>query len=162
VESVKAAGLKNSKDGSCEMLDCEFTVVDGEFAKRKFWQPLLLSGTTDGQAQAAKMGRGVLRAILESARNIKPDDQSEAAKNKRRAEFADFNNLRFIVRIGIEKSKDRNFPDKNKVLEVITPDQKQWKAVEQVSASAQVAQPGAVAAAVAKPAQAITRPEWAQ
>ena len=29
--------LKRSKDGGCEMLDVEYVVVDGPFAKRKFW-----------------------------------------------------------------------------------------------------------------------------
>jgi len=30
--------LKRSKDGSCEMLDCEFAVTDGPFKGRKFWR----------------------------------------------------------------------------------------------------------------------------
>ena len=29
--------LRRSKDGESEGLDCEFTVVDGPCAKRKFW-----------------------------------------------------------------------------------------------------------------------------
>jgi len=32
----EAGWLRRSKDGGSEALDCEFTVVDGEFAKRKF------------------------------------------------------------------------------------------------------------------------------
>jgi hypothetical protein len=34
--------LKRSKDGSCEMLDPELTVVDGPYAHRKFWQNFVL------------------------------------------------------------------------------------------------------------------------
>jgi hypothetical protein len=153
--------LKRSADGGSEGLDCEFTVVDGEFAKRKIWQLLLLNGTTDGHAKAAEISRAFLRGVLESARNIKPDDNSEAAQSKRKAEIGDFNNLRFIARIFVEKSKDPNFPDKNR-LQAITPDQKQWKVVEQLPASAQMGLPGVAAPASAKPAQAVTRPEWAQ
>ena len=54
--------LKRSKDGGCEMLDLEFVVVDGPHAKRKFWEHLVLSGTTDGHAKAAEITRGMLRA----------------------------------------------------------------------------------------------------
>ena len=126
---------------AAEGLDCEFTVVDGEYAKRKIWQFMILSGTTDGHAKAAEISRALLRGILELARNIKPDDVSEEAAAKRKAELADFKNLRFIARISIEKSKDPAFDDKNK-LEAITPDQRQWVAVEQIAASGQAELPG--------------------
>ena len=36
--------LKRFGDGSAEGLDCEFTVVDSEYAKRKVWQTMILSG----------------------------------------------------------------------------------------------------------------------
>ena len=44
---------------------------------------LILSGTTDGHAKAARISRSLLRGIVESAFNIKPDDVSEAAQQKR-------------------------------------------------------------------------------
>ena len=47
--------LKRSANGGSEGLDCEFTVVDGEYAKRKIWQFMILSGTTDGHAKAAEI-----------------------------------------------------------------------------------------------------------
>src|SRR5262249_40596995 len=62
--------LKRSKTGEAEGLDCEFTVVEGPYAKRKFFGFMILSGTTDGHAQAADITRSRLRAILESARGI--------------------------------------------------------------------------------------------
>jgi hypothetical protein len=91
--------LKRSNDGGAEMLDCEFVIVDGEFAKRKIWQLLLLSGTTDGHATAAEISRAFLRGVLESARNIKPNDVSAEAYDRRKAGFADFNGMRFIARL---------------------------------------------------------------
>ena len=45
--------LKRSRDGGCEMLDCEFSVIDGQYAGRKFWESLILNGTTSGHAKAA-------------------------------------------------------------------------------------------------------------
>ena len=105
--------------------------------------------------------------IVEIAYGINPNDHSEAAAKRRNVEIADFNNLRFIARVGIEKSKDPAYPDKNR-LEAVTPDRKEWKPVEQLLEVAQMGLPGvprATAApagtATAKPAQAITRPAWA-
>ena len=58
--TVRAGGageggwLKRSADGGSEALDCEFVVVDTEYAKRKIWMLLTLNGTTDGHAEAGK------------------------------------------------------------------------------------------------------------
>jgi hypothetical protein len=149
--------LLRSKDGLCEMLDCEFTLVDGPFAKRKFWERFVLAGTKDGHAKAAEISRGRLRAILESARGIKPDDKSPEARKARTVPLKDFNGLRFIVKIGIEKGKDRgngegNYPDRNVMLTVVTPDRKDWHAVEQMPHATQASFD--MTPAIAKPAWA--------
>src|SRR5262249_32711754 len=129
--------LKRSKDGGCEMLDVEYVVVDGTHARRKFWGNMVLVGTTDGHAEAAKISRGVLRTIIESARGIKPDDMSPQARAARTVSLKDFDNLVFLGKIGIEKGGPKNdgsgesWPDKNILAAVITPDKKEWHAVEQ-------------------------------
>ena len=156
---------KRSKDGGCEMLDVEYVVVEGKYARRKFWSNMIMSGTTDGHAEAAKISLGTLRTILESARNIRPDDLSPAARAARTVSLKDFDGLTFVVRVGIERggpNKDKpgeNWPDKNIIAAVITPDKKEWKPVEQ-------APPfdgggGAQAAAPANAAPPIARPGWA-
>ena len=155
--------LKRSQDGGCEMLEAEFTVVDGEFSRRKLWERLVLAGTTDGHAKAAEISRGKLRAILESARGVKPDDASEQARAARKANLADFNGMRFIARIGIEKGKPRangdgEYPDRNVLLTVVTPDRKDWHAIEQVVQPPR--SPADASAAPTVPA-AIARPAWA-
>jgi hypothetical protein len=159
--------LRRSKAGDSEALDCRLTVVDGEFAKRVFFTLFTVAGTTEGQAVAADISRRRLRAMLESARNIRPDDESDAAKQARRAEsWGDLDGLRFVGRIGIEPAKE-NFKAKNILTEVITPDRKEWHAVEQVpkqanaATSPQQAAAGTAAAAAAA-APAITRPAWAR
>jgi hypothetical protein len=68
--------LRRSRDGGSEGLDLELAVVDGEYARRKLWLWLTLGGTTAGHAEAARISREKLRAILESARGIRPDDKS--------------------------------------------------------------------------------------
>ena len=153
--------LKRSQDGGCEMLDCELVVVDGPHMKRKLWERMIISGTTDGHAKAAEISRGKLRAILESARGIKPNDTSKEAREARTAEFGDFDGLCFIARIGIEKGRPRNdgtgesYPDRNTIASVITPDRKDWHTVEQAPRPAgSVTGDTAIVAPISKPAWA--------
>jgi hypothetical protein len=161
--------LRRSKAGDSESLDCEFVVVDGKFEKRKFWSSLLVNGTTEGQATAADISRRRLRAMLESARGIRPDDNSETANAARRTEsWGDFDGLRFIGRIGIEPAKGA-YRAKNILLEVVTPNRKEWRHVEQVDKPVggdnTPPTPGGAAAAPPKAAAtttAIARPAWAR
>jgi hypothetical protein len=150
--------LKRSKDGGCEMLDCEFVVTDGPHVKRKFWENMVIVGTTDGHTKAAEITRGKLRAILESARGIKPNDKGSEARKARTAELSDFDGLCFIVKIGVEKGKG-DYPDRNVIATVVTPDRKDWHKVEQTPRPASsVADTTPAAAAVVVP---IAKPAWA-
>src|SRR5258708_38983861 len=141
--------------------------MDGEYARRKFWTLFTVNGTTEGQATAADVSRRRLRAMLESALGIKPDDKSDAANAARRtASWGDFDGLRFIGRIGIEPAKGE-YRAKNVLSEVITPNRKEWHHVEQVakpeglgSAPAKTAAAATAAAATAAPV--IVRPAWAR
>jgi hypothetical protein len=147
--------LKRSANSQCEGLDAEFIVVDGEYAKRKFWSFMVLSGTTDGHEQAADITKRRLRAILESALGIKPEDVSEKAKTARNAEYADFDGMRFLCKLGIEPARD-GYKAKNIIAEVITPDRKEWHAVEQQPEGPKPKKGGATAPTP------ITKPAWAQ
>jgi hypothetical protein len=60
--------LKRSKTGESMAVDAEFTIVEGPFARRKFWSLFTVEGTTDGHAKAADISASRLRAILESAK----------------------------------------------------------------------------------------------
>jgi hypothetical protein len=156
--------LRRSKDGGSEGLDLEFAVVHGEYAKRKLWTLLTLGGTTNGHAEAARISREKIRAILESARGIRPDDKSEAAAEGRRiANYGELNNMRFIGRIGVEPARN-SFKAKNTLDEVITPDRTDWHHVEQVAVEQAVKESTAPSTAAAKPASTpakIERPRWA-
>jgi hypothetical protein len=170
VMQVRAGGagedglLKRSKDGGCEMLDCEFVVTDGEFKRRKFWGYYILAGTTDGHAKAMEISQGTLRQILESARGIKPDDMSPGARERRTADLKDFNGLSFIAKIGIEKGRPRNdgsgenYADKNILAAVITPDKKGWHPVDQLPPSSGGSGPSTPSSTPSTP---VARSEWA-
>jgi hypothetical protein len=161
--------LKRTSKGDAEMLDCEFTVLDGEHARRKFWGGILLAGTTDGHKQMADTNRGRLKKILESARGIKAGDTSAQNLAKYRADLKDFDNIVFIARIGVEKGgarKDANgnptgefYADKNVLAAAIGPEHKDWHPVEQPLPF----NGGGAAAAATPPSDStpIAPPDWA-
>jgi len=160
--------LKRTRAGDAEMLDCELVVVDGPHAKRKFWERWILNGTTAGQAQAAEIARSVLRAILDSALGLKPDDISPQARAARTVSLGQFEGMTFVGKIGIEKGRPKNdgtgenWPDKNILAAVITPDKKEWHPSEQPppfngGGGSGVASPSASP----QSAPPIQRPGWA-
>jgi hypothetical protein len=151
--------LKKSADGGSEGLDCEFTITAGEHAKRKFWQIFTLQGTTEGHAEAGKISRKTLRAILESARGIRPDDKSEAAQAARKLDsWGDLDQLRFIAKLGVRPASG-NYPAKNTILEVVTPERQDWKKLDQIPRGPASRGPEK---SEAPPANAIVRPQWGQ
>jgi hypothetical protein len=148
--------LTRSKDGASENLNATFIVCEGPFATKKFTQRFTLSGPTEGHETAKGITRNTMRAILESARGIKPNDKSESATAARRASsWAEFNNLRFIAKVGVEPASN-GYSAKNKLETVITAELKDWKKVEQIQTAAS---PGATAPS---PAGTIALPDWAK
>ena len=167
--------LKRSKSGECEMLDLQFVLLDGPYAKRKFWGNFIVEGTTAGQLQAVDISRSTIRAIIESARGVRPDDMSPEARQKRVAEFGDLNGMAFLGKVGVEKGSlkqdgsGERYSDKNTLVAAITPDRKDWHHVEQPPAPPVPPRNGGGAAASttgngspAPAAPAIGRPNWAE
>ena len=157
--------LKRSTAGDCEMLDLEFTVVDGSYKGRKFWQYLIITGTTDGQKKMAADSLGVLKAILDSALGLKPKDVSAEARAARTVGVKKFEGMNFMAKIGVEvggpkKDGSGNWADKNILAGVITPDKTDWHPVEQpppFNGGGDSAAPTSSA-----PAAPVERPEWAR
>src|SRR5262245_58800126 len=160
--------LTRSQDGGCEMLVAELTLVDGPFKGRKIFERWILEGTTDGHEEAAKISRSTLRAILDSALGLKPNDVSPQARAARTVGLKEFEGKTFIGKIGQEKGgpkKDKttgvgeNWPDKNILAGVITPDKKDWRPSEQPPPFNGGG--GGAQAAPAGTAAPIARPGWA-
>jgi hypothetical protein len=116
--------LTRSRNGDSCYLDCEFVILEGQYAKRKIFDKIGIKG---GDAWV-NMGKARIRAILESAKNIDPKDMSEAAMSARKiASFEELNGLDIVIKIGIERDKDGAYHDKNKVASIITPDNVAYK-----------------------------------
>jgi hypothetical protein len=156
----KDGWLTRAKNGNSEHLDCEFIVVDGPHAKRKFWNRYTVAGVN--HEQAIEISRKSFKAMLESAKGIRPSDESEAAKAGRQTKgWQDFDQLRFVVRVGVEPPKD-GYAAKNFIREIITPERQAWKKPEQVDRDL-IGKPTMTGTAPAQPASAntIARPQWA-
>lgn len=148
-------------------LAAEFVVTGGEHAKRKLWSNVGLhspKGPTWGQ-----MGRSFIRAALNSARNIHPQDTSPQATAARRIQgFHELDGLEFIARVDIER--DAKGEDRNVIRLAIEPDHPEYARLKGVPPKSNPSgTPGATAQAVpsrtAPPAQrtAVTaKPVWAQ
>lgn len=151
-------------------LSAEFVVTGGDFAKRKLWSNIGLysaKGPTWGQ-----MGRSFLRAALNSARNVHPQDNSPPAVAARRiAGFHELDGLEFLARVDVEK--DAKGGDRNVVKLAVEPDHPDYARLMGVPArghgapSAPTARVAATPAhspvpASAAPARAPTgKPAWA-
>lgn len=112
-----------SDETGAVFLSCEFVLLTGPFAKRKIWSNVGLhsnKGPTWSQ-----MGRSFIKAVLNSSRNINPDDSSSEAQRARQIRsFGELDGAEFAARIGIEKDGQGEY--RNIIRLVIEPDHKEY------------------------------------
>ena len=143
----------------------EFVVLEGTYAKRKMWSNIGLQskkGPTWGQ-----MGRSMIRAILNSARNIHPQDNGPQAAAARRIQgFNELDGIEFLARVDVEK--DAKGEDRNVVKLAVEPDHKDYTALMGATPRAPTGSVTSVAAPAASGTPAPQRPAttgkpaWAQ
>ena len=159
-----------SFDTGAVYLACEFVVTGGPFVKRKMWSNVGLyskKGPTWGQ-----MGRSFIRAALNSARNVHPQDNTpQAAAARRIASFADLDGIEFLARVDVEK--DAKGEDRNVVKVAVEPGHKDYAAVMGAVSKGPAGGGNSGAPAQAAPAHAAPqrpgaapvatgKPSWAQ
>lgn len=130
---MDAGLLKQSASSDAKMLDCEFTVTEGPFARRKFWQFFTVSGGTldsKGQSKGWNITKSTLRAMIDSATGLDPKDMSEAAKQKRVIQgLKQFDGITFVARIMVDPATDPQYSDKNVLANVVVPGEPQYAPV---------------------------------
>ena len=109
--------LTPTKAEDAEMLKAEFTVLEGEFAKRKLFASWIVKGTTDGQ-KSISANNAMCKRIIASALFLDPNDRTPETLAKYRIEYRDFDGLKFLAKIGIEPGRD-GFEDKNVITRAI-------------------------------------------
>jgi len=155
--------------GGWQYISAEMTIIGGDYDKRKVWQNFMWNcvGPTDAASaeKTANITRSNLRALLESARNIQPADESPAGQQGRQInDFGDLNGMQFKAKLRIEPGND-GYAAKNQIKVIITPDMPEYGAAPQQAVATAPVQVGQAADAVV--AQAATTqpagntPAWA-
>ena len=90
----------NSPGSDVKSLDTEFTVTEGPYARRKFWQLFTVSGgkvDDNGVSIGWKISKNTFRAMIDSGLGLDPKDMSESAKAKRVLRgLADLGGITFV------------------------------------------------------------------
>jgi hypothetical protein len=163
---MDAGLLKAAAESDAKMLDCEFTVVEGPFVRRKFWQNFTVAGgkvDDKGQSKGWNISKASFRAMVDSALNLSPKDISEAAKAKRVLQgLKQLDGITFVARIMVEPASDPKYRDQNRLANVVLPDEPQYA----VLMKGEAVDPEPVNAKPRKPANAGTAagqnaPAWA-
>lgn len=125
--------LKASQSSDARMLDCEFTILDGPYARRKFWQSFTVSGgkvDEKGQSIGWKISKTTFRAMIESALGLDPRDDSAATKAKRVVPgLKHLDGIVFAARIMVEPASSPQFRDQNRIANVVVPDEPNYGAI---------------------------------
>lgn len=121
--------LLGRSDKGNEYLDAEFKVCSPTYEDKAIWQNL----TVIGSDQAVKISMRMLRAIVESARNLDPNDQSpEATEARKLQDWSDLEGIRFMVKVDAKAEvsyKDGKTYINNHIKRVITPDMEEYAIV---------------------------------
>ncbi len=153
----------NQPGSDVMLLDAEFTIAEGPYARRKFWQNFTVQGgkvDEQGQSIGWKISKSIFRAMIDSALGLNPSDMSEAAKARRVLRgLADLDGISFIAKIQIEPSRNPAYKDANKLEHVVLPTAPEWQKV--MAGETVPAQPAHRLRPAAAPTQQAN-PAWGQ
>lgn len=136
-------------------LDAEYTVLEGQYAKRKIWSMIGLYSPKG--PDWANMGRSLIRGILNSSRGLLDKDKSPEAQAARRINgFADLDGLEFVARIDV--GTDTNGDEKNEIRNAVTPDHKEYARI--MGGPASMASAPSHAQPHAQPGHALSTPNY--
>ena len=151
-----------SQSSKAKWLPLEFTLIGGQYDGRKVWHRLFVDGDKLNEKNipiAKDIGLKLMRAIIESARNIAPDDMSEGAQAKRQLNSIDeLKGMELCIKIGIEEGTN-GYEDKNRLIAPLTINQKGYIGSNQQSNNS--AKPTATDQTTPQSSES-TVPDWAK
>jgi hypothetical protein len=174
--SQSAMFFKKSAHTSAVWMPIEMTIVGGQFDKRKVWQNIFVHGDaideTSGVSKARLIGLDTIRKIINSGHNLTATDMSPEAQAKRQINgVEELQGLEVCFVIGIEKSNDPQYADKNRIKTFLSPDSGDFiasngsgaaPAASPLSPMPPQVQQAMNAQMPAQQAQASVAPAWAQ
>ena len=128
------AWFKRSQNTSAKWMEIEYTIIGGEYDRRKFWDRIFVDGDKigpRGMPQAKEIGLRTLKSLVESARNIDPADMSPQAQQSRNITgMMDLNGMEICAKIGIKKGNN-GYADQNSLMAALAPNSKEYLASAQ-------------------------------
>lgn len=155
--------LKASERSDALMLNCELTLLDGPFARRKFWQNFTVAGgKRDEKSESIgwNITKSSFRAMIDSAIGLDPKDESQAAREKRKLEgLRQLEGIVFAARIMIEPETPGHAAS-NRIANIVVPGEAEYAKIM----AGQPVPPDPVNAAPRKPraGAATVAPAWSQ
>jgi hypothetical protein len=127
---LDAGLLTQSKTSDAKMLDCEFTVMDGPYIRKKFWRNFVVDGgkrNEKGESIGWNISKSFFRAMIESTTGLDPKDMSPEAKQKRTLQgLKHLDGIVFVGRIMIEPASNPQYKDKNDLANVVLANEPQY------------------------------------
>ena len=121
--------FKASASSKAKWAEIEFTIVGGQYDRRKVWDNIFVDGDKLGESgmpMAKEIGLRTLKAIIDSAFSLDPTDQSENAQRARQLSgIADLNGREICMKVGIKKGTN-GYADQNKMMVALTPSNKDF------------------------------------
>ncbi|MEO0809073.1 MAG: hypothetical protein AAFW82_00255 [Pseudomonadota bacterium] len=131
--AMDAKLLKASKSSDARMLDCEFTILEGPYTHRKFWQSFTVAGgkvDERGQSIGWKISKSAFRAMIDSAAGLDPKDESPTTQSKRvLSGLKQLDGIVFAARIMVEPSSNPQYRDQNRIANVVLPNEPKYGAI---------------------------------
>jgi len=129
--------FKASDKSDAIMLDCEFTVLQGQYAHRKWWELMTIAGGSldeKGVSKGWNMTKSRIRAMLESALALDPKDMSDQTKIRRQIpNFKFIDGMPFYCKLTVEPGGDKpgggKYSDKNVIDRIIIPGDAEYAAL---------------------------------
>ena len=129
--------LIKSGRSSLEYLDTVLEVVQGKYTGRKIFHKFnILGAQTEGQRKAVDISRSQIRALVECAKQIDPEDMSPQACQARNVDPEEMEGMTFPILVKCEPSQALNkagteYYCNNALVRVIVPSDKQWKELQE-------------------------------
>lgn len=116
--------FKASQSTKAKWMELEFTIIGGQFDRRKFWDRVFVDGDKLGSSnipEAKEIGLRTLRSLIDSANGLSSDDMSPEAQQKRSIPgVGALNGVEICAKVGVKKGTN-GYSDQNKLVAALTP-----------------------------------------
>lgn len=118
---VNIRGIKDSQKTGSRYLDCEFTLVGGEFNGRKVWS-IVMDPTHEANNEVSKdMGKKFLVRMLEASGLVTVGDEASYGRFKNLQDIINaLSGQTVAIKVGIKKGTE-GYADKNSVTDFLSP-----------------------------------------